>query len=61
MEREEHDHHDVENWRRAQYKADYGHLADTTWEDNIDFPFKQGLLTRGRARFKHGGDVDGEF
>jgi hypothetical protein len=36
--------------------------AGTTLEDNIDFLInKQGLLTRGRARFKHGGDVDGEF
>jgi hypothetical protein len=30
---------------------DYG--ARTTLEGNTDFPFKQGLLTRGRARFKH--------
>jgi hypothetical protein len=35
--------------------------AGITLEGNTDFPFKQGLLTRGRARFKHGGDVDGEF
>jgi hypothetical protein len=35
--------------------------AGTKLEGNADFPFKQGLLTRGRARFKHGGDVDGEF
>jgi hypothetical protein len=35
--------------------------AGTTLEGNADFPFKKGLLTWGRARFKHGGDVDGEF
>jgi hypothetical protein len=23
-------------------------------EGNVDFPFEQGLLARGRARFKHG-------
>jgi hypothetical protein len=33
----------------------------TTLDGNTNFPFKQGLLTRGRARFKHGGDVDGKF
>jgi hypothetical protein len=26
MECEEHDRHDVENWHRAVYKAEYGHL-----------------------------------
>jgi hypothetical protein len=31
------------------------------WKGNADFPFKRGLLTRGRARFKHGVDVEGEF
>jgi hypothetical protein len=31
-------------------------FASTTLEGNADFPFKQGLHTRGRARFKHGGD-----
>jgi hypothetical protein len=35
--------------------------AGTTLEGNADFPFKRGLLTQGRVKFKHGGYVDGEF
>jgi hypothetical protein len=35
--------------------------AGTTWEGNADYPFKQGLLTRGRARFKHGGMLTVNF
>jgi hypothetical protein len=38
-----------------------GLSVGTTLEGNTDFSFKRRLLTRGRARFKHGGDVDVEF
>jgi hypothetical protein len=35
--------------------------AGTTLEANADFPFKQGLITRGRARFKHGSMLTVDF
>jgi hypothetical protein len=58
MEREERDRHDVENRRRAQYEADYGHLEGLV--PNPDWQPRSKVMTPslddGAAQVGHNGD-----
>jgi hypothetical protein len=58
MEREERDRHDVQNRRRAQYEADYGHLEGLV--PNPDWQPRSKVMTPslddGAAQVGHNGD-----